>query len=47
MLVNSSANIVCNTDIQNVMICIGKHVNKIFLHLPKLQFQKYLKTINE
>ena len=47
MLVNSSSNIVCKTDVQNIVICICKYVNKKFLHWPKLQFQKYLKRINE
>ena len=43
MLVNSYADIVCKTDIQNVMIFISKHVNKILLHSLKLQSPKYLK----
>ena len=47
MLIYSSADIVSKADVQNIMICICKHVNKIFPHISKFQSQKYLKTKNE
>jgi len=46
MLLKSSAEIVGKTDVQNIMICICKHGNKTFPHIPKLQAPKYLKTKN-
>jgi len=44
MLIYSSADIVSKAYVQNIMVCICKHVNKIFPHISKFQSQKYIKT---
>ncbi len=37
MLEYSTADVSSNTDVHNVMIFIGEHVNEVFLHSQKYQ----------